>query len=359
MPRNVLPQQYGFKPGTSMVGSFGVTERRFRPVPYDGAVEPDNPSPADYSPRGATASGAQGYSWGTSRRRPPSVGGAFTPGPGAYDPTAGGMLLEVQQSWAGRPDASSFGSNQTRSFGSLASEDEPGPASYNATFSTHFVSGSGTGARSPYASAARSATGSRVPRSVDVAPSAVFASSSPAQMALPSSGAATPLRHDTPSPGAYTPLVGFARLALLEACAKHENYSTGRCFGTSAPRFQPLPLSKTTDPDNPGPGAHDTQRWAGAPPTARRPRVGLGRGGAAFDSSDAHRFGEGEAERTQRLAGGLDTATGRSVVHMLAHGSMGPVGSKISRQAAVAALQSKQGSGVRASYPPRTAVRGR
>ena len=47
MAKNLLPQSLGMKPGTSLIGQFGSTEMRFRPLPTN-----ENPGPGAYGAGG-------------------------------------------------------------------------------------------------------------------------------------------------------------------------------------------------------------------------------------------------------------------------------------------------------------------
>ena len=201
--RTPLPQHYGFKPGTYMIGQFGTTaEARATFLPDE------NPGPGAYD--AVTLSEVAHHcdsSWGTeplSYRVPVRD---RTPAPGAHGtevPSEGGMLTQLLRRWPGRAESSVFGTNAERCFDQPQSEG-PAGGEYDPVPATSFATnslGGGRGGASPFAAEARRAVGSRKRISSDLKQSAAFASRSSRQPAA--AGTASP------GPTAYSPNGHFA-----------------------------------------------------------------------------------------------------------------------------------------------------
>ena len=155
LQKNLLAQQLNFSPGTSLAGSFGTTDSRFKLEPSGG----DSPGPGSYQPlqRQVYTSAAR-WSWGTGAghdvRHAPD---GRTPGPGAYgtEQHPCGILTSLRRQWPGIASKSAFGSNAERPLAKSTVSDVPGPGMYNTEEAGYFVSGVGsTGARSPFLNAA-------------------------------------------------------------------------------------------------------------------------------------------------------------------------------------------------------------
>lgn len=125
-------QDYGFKPGTSLIGCFGTTERRFDGPSYQACGGHNGPGPA-YNVREVRASPPQ---YGAERRKGfGSEPRAFhkrvpiSPGPGAYELSPGGASL-MQRAWPNLPGAAAF-SNNDKLRASVPANTNPGPGAYD------------------------------------------------------------------------------------------------------------------------------------------------------------------------------------------------------------------------------------
>ena len=341
--RNLVPQQCGFSPGTSMIGNFGATDARFRRIPMSGEPEYSNPGPGAYNPlsrglqpRPDQASSARWSIKGEGHAL--SYAATPSPGPGAYGEEQhplGGILTGLQRSWPGITSMSGFGTNSALpTLQKVKGDGQPGPGHYDYEESTRFTSNA-IMSRSPFVGDARARTGSRLQRDMDGKLSAVFASTRPAHK-LPApgdeSGAATDPKQDGPGPGAHE-----QKAMTIEStmAGRHRAWSlradggAGSSFNTTAQRFGKRADDHMPDPLNPGPGSHTLKRWSGEPHTSfRRPRRPARSTGFL---SSAQRF-EG---------GGRQAIDPDELMYYLAHGGLGPVGSPAH---AIAALQKARSS---------------
>ena len=320
--RNLLPQHLGYEPGTSLIGSFLSTEKRFRHLPLDGKPEPFNPGPGAYPVRSPGPSGPT-YRCGREVRGARDAP-QRTPGVGAYETySESRMLDETQSRWPGEPSASAFSANAARKFELVGCADSPGPGRYRHVESSLFSSRSGVSATSPYTGEARWTVGSKLGRAVDTAPSSSFVSRVPAHGAwVHPSGAATAAYPTFPGPGEYAPP------------PPREPSSTDAAFVSSESRFQTVRGQVVPERHNPGPGAHTVKRWDGQLPPQRRPR-----------SLRPEQRDTGFLCRSVRMASAegaagsspTDTQVGEAVVAYLATGPLGPAGSGRYRVAAAGA----------------------
>ena len=332
--RNLLPQDLGFSPGTSLIGNFGSTAARFQRIPMDGAPESHIPGPGAYNPPpiGIHKEARREKSWGTDLgHKLELAAGGLTPGPGTYgdeQQPSGGMLTDLRRSWPGVASMSSFGTNAALpSLKAPPQSDEPGPGQYDVINTAHFLSRSHS-AFSPYLSAARSETGSRLRRDMDAKRSASFASTRPAHK-LPApgdeTGAAISSTFEGPAPNAYLPsdhtiahhmAKGRMHLSL------RPDYGVGSPFATSNPRFRPMGDQCVAELGLPGPGAHTLKRFDGEKPSNRRPRSDTPTTRAPF-LVNAARFGSGKA-----------ASDPDAILDCLAYGPMGAVGRPLHAQQA-------------------------
>ena len=276
LQKNLLAQQLNFSPGTSLAGSFGTTDSRFKLEPSGG----DSPGPGSYQPlqRQVYTSAAR-WSWGTGAGHDVQhAPGGRTPGPGAYGTQQHpcGILTSLRRQWPGIASKSAFGSNAERPLGKTTVSDVPGPGMYNTEEAGYFVSGVGsTGARSPFLAQARARTGSRLQRDMDLKLGAVFSSRLPAhKMADNGSGAATDAPRDYPGPGAHFPVtdtIAARHERQLRQLHLRSDGGVRTSFDTTASRFEQA-AGSAPEPHNPGPGAHFVSRWSGDQPTTRRPQ---------------------------------------------------------------------------------------
>lgn len=313
--RNILPQQLGYKPGTSLIGNFGTTQRRFGPLPFDSSPEPLNPGPAHYGESLPLEKQQRFRSSPKWRMGTAAAHGKvilpLTPGPGAHDLYAESQMLDdLHKRWPGNPSASAFSSNADRAGAGTGSDPtEPGPGQYDSAEASLFTSYSGAGARSPFLAPARRQLGSKLCRAIDASPGASFVSRSPAQRIFATAPSG-------PGPGAYTPIQGFDVPRERER-PQSEAAGLGnlRGFDVSQPRFGRLG-GEPSSAGNPGPGAHSIGR--GDISSTHKPRRPLPRG-VGF-SSGAQRSMLGR----QRPS---DQEVGFQVVDYLANGPLGPPGS--------------------------------
>ena len=368
-----------------MIGHFGTTDARFKRMAMDGTCEPNNPGPGAYAPRTYSSVGkisqlqptASKWTWGTGPGHNMNLGDAGrAPGPGAYGAEQhpmGGILTGLRRKWPGIATKSSFGTNAALPTLKVGADDNgnPGPGNYNAEEATLFTSTAPSGARSPYPAQARSVTGSRLQRDVDIKRGANFVSKSPAHE-LPFSG-----QKDGPGPSEYAPTVGtvghdfssrMSKLGLRSGATTDDSPAApppallsllppallapfppcspltpsllplpsvvsdggaSTSFDSTASRFSGSPGDVTGEV--PGPGAHTVQRWNAELPSYRRPRkppVSHTGGKCGFLAT---------SERFQMPAGAGSGAGGGpiSVVDFLAYGEAGPVGQPAHAQAAL------------------------
>ena len=283
-PKNLLPQSLNFKPGTSLIGNFGSTDDRFKPLPGD-QVACDYPGPAAYMPIATQVQtrGAQ-WTWGTGVGHALASGSQVGPGPGAYgaEQHPMGILTTLRRQWPGIASKSAFGSNEERPLAKAGtSGSTPGPGQYDVEEASYFTSGEGKGsaARSPFLAAARARTGSRLQRDADLKVGSVFASRLPAHQ-MPGSGppgAAVTSAVESeiaarPGPGSHSPqtnTIGERHARQRRQLLLRSDSGTGTSFDTTAERFR----DRDNEPEfaNPGPGSHDVARWSGEQPSQRRP----------------------------------------------------------------------------------------
>lgn len=333
--RNLLPQALGWAPGTSLIGNFGTTDQRFTRLPMDGTPEPHNPGPGAYAPKTYSSVGKVGnlqpsaarWSWGTGAGHVMNLASGPTPGPGAYgseQTLVPGILTGLRRQWPGIATKSSFGTNAELPTLKRGADDNgnPGPGRYDSEASTYFTSGAApvSGARSPYPAQARSVTGSRIQRDVDIKTGANFLSKSPAHV-LPFAG-----QKDGPAPGDHHPTVDtiahdynakMCRLRLRSDCGRETN------FDSTASRFP----SEEAKAKQPGPGAHTIERWSGELPNPRKPRHitpdQSSTGGKCGFLTSSERFTR------------APEAAAQSVVDFLAYGEYGPIGQPVHAQQAL------------------------
>ena len=336
MERNLLPQALGWAPGTSLIGNFGTTDARFKRLPMDGSPDPYLPGPGAYSPGTYASVGKQGtlqasaaqWSWGTGAGHNMNLAGGKTPGPGAYgteQTLVPGILTGLRRKWPGIATKSAFSTNAELPTLKQGADDNgnPAPGQYNADVSSLFTSGPAavSGARSPFPAQARSQTGSRLQRDVDIKTGANFLSKSPAHQ-LPFSGF-----KDGPAPGDHHPTVhtiGHDHTSMLAKLSLRSDGGRGTSFDSTAARFQPEGGSASL----PGPGAHTIHRWSGEVPNSRKPRMGEASvrshaGGNCGFLSAAERFHTAPAP------------SAHSVVDFLAYGDCGPIGRPVHAQSAL------------------------
>lgn len=353
--RNLVPQSLGFHPGTSLIGNFGSTERRFRESPNVLPV----PGPGAYQPRNAACSVAPTWSWGTSAGHVNAAaeGAAEAPGPGTYGEEqhpCGDLLTGLRRQWPGIAAKSSFGSNAPLpTVAKTTGSGVPGPGQYNPDESSYFLSGPGAGgARSPFIADARARTGSRL-RDNDIKMGAVFSSSVPAHLIPGVDGVSG---SDRPGPGAHSPFGGTidaASTSQRRAMALRADGGYSHSFGTTAARFRAEGGPSGTISPNLGPGTHTISRWSGEKPSMRRPRhgeaasttghVGDGAGPQGRAAGGAARSCGflSSTERFAPLASSASSATDAdAVVRFLAAESSGPIGQPLSQQAAMRAVRS-------------------
>jgi hypothetical protein len=336
--RNLLPQQLGFAPGTSLIGSFGTTAARFQRIPFDGSPEPSVPGPGAHAVPISSLSvtpvqpAAPKWSWGTGPGHALVYNNAGTPGPGAYgedDAPGGGMLTHLRRQWPGIATMSSFGSNATLpTLKPVVGNGLPGPGAYDAAHSAHFVSNAHA-AHSPYIGAARGATGSRLQRDLDSKQMAVFASGRPAHV-LPGPGDASGSSLSRPAmgpgPSEYNPKVGTIGAQLMSqqaALARRRDGGTAMSFASKATRFGSNHSGEAVvEASNPGPGAHTVPRWRAEKRSYRKPDVAFGRTGFL---SSSERFAQTR---------GRAQVDPEDLIQYLASGEGGAVGQPVNAQAA-------------------------
>jgi hypothetical protein len=331
MERNLLPQQLGFKPGTSLVGSFGTTAARFNRLPMDGSPEPRNPGPGTYNlrigPAQATPfqAAAPRWSWGTGAGHNLSLGShGATPGPGAYGEDQqldGGMLTHMRRQWPGITSLSSFGTNATLpTLQKHVDSGMPGPGAYDPQDAAHFRSNARM-ANSPFLAAARQRTGSHLTRDLDSKPTAVFASGRAAH-ALPApgdeSGASISKAADGPGPS-YLPMNGTISASLAQVqrnISQRWDGGSATNFDSTAKRFE---KSSAAADKRPGPGSYTISRWSGEPhPSFRQPRSNApGTSGKTGFLSSAQRFRGPSKEHS---------SSPELIMQYLAKGELGTVG---------------------------------
>ncbi|KOO35521.1 hypothetical protein Ctob_014808 [Chrysochromulina tobinii] len=348
--RNMLPQEFGFSPGTSLIGGFGTTAARLgRP---DYAPEPYTPGPGAYHTARSTIQTRTNRrvddlkmnrtGWGSDKGHVLQLAaGGLNPGPGTYGEEQhpmGDILTEMRRSWPGVNSMSGFGTNASLPTLSKASKsNEPGPGQYDVLNASHFVTRTRGGQLDPYQGAARAATGSRRTRDTDSKRYASFASTRPAHK-LPASGnseAAIDAPTDFPAPNAYLPtyymMATKQARTKLSVAMRHEGAS-GVCFDTSAKKFMPMADACVPDPANPGPGAHTIPRFNGERPSMRRPQPTTPATGFLVR---AQRFGGGGGS-------GAHAATDPdAVLAFLAYGPMGSAGRPVHAQQAGAIIASR------------------
>ena len=213
-----LAQDYGFKPGTYMIGQFGTTaEARATFVPNT------NPGPGTYDPTVTALGHPRGLSprvgslevvhhsdtsWGSDPIPSDRVaaGRDRTPAPGAHGtevPSDGSMLTQLLRRWPGRVESSAFGSNAVAAVKSSAVAPYRGPAvgeydpEHGTLFATNSLGGGGRGS-SPFVAEARRAVGSRKRIASDTKETSSFASTSSRQPAKV--GIVTPDPDPNPEP---------------------------------------------------------------------------------------------------------------------------------------------------------------
>ena len=340
-PKNLLPQSFGFKPGTSMIGSFGSTDTRFKgpkdALPGPGAYPSHVWNKAlNVNSRGPHRNSQQ-WTWGTGAGHNLILAGGESPGPGAYGSGQnldGDILTDLRRKWPGISTHSGFGSNAPTGRGSSLARfatEAPGPGQYNAEASTYFLSNAPMGTQTPFVAQARTTTGARLQRDVDIKVSSAFASKRPAHiLSFDSSGAATSMPRDGPSPldtHSSTNTIGSEHHARMARLSLRSDAGTRTSFDSTAQRF---PESNATSAVSLGPGAHTVSRWTGETPNARRIRHAPPGSSAAKTGFlvSAERFAP-PGDRGQRGAG--DT-----VMQYLASSSAGPVGQPVHAQSALA-----------------------
>ena len=286
--KNLLAQTLNFTPGTSLVGNFGSTDERFRPNPVACC---DWPAPDAYEAASALDAISRSpplFSMGPYQRRIKHGGGTShqlanrpelhqaTPGPGAYglEQTLNSNLTELRRRWPGIASKSAFGSNGKRE-PFPTGDVPPGPGAYHAVEASYFVSGAGrpnVGARCPFLAQARTVTGSRLQRDIDLKVGAVFASRTergPKPPVDSQAAAASDIPRDSPGPGAHSPLedtIGQRHERATRRLELRSDRGERHHFGSTATRFSEAGMSA------PAPGAHDVRRWDGSLHTCRRAR---------------------------------------------------------------------------------------
>jgi hypothetical protein len=349
MPVTLLPQHLGYKPGTSLVGSFSVLAPRFPVKAQDRLL----PGPADYSPQdlgaGPSAHSPRGPrpAFLTSEPRQKITLPSTTPGPGAVDEVVpgGDIATRMQRRWAGVPQRN-FGVAKRSMHQSLG--DGPGPGTYDRETSERFMSRCGA-ARSPYLADARAAAGSTISRSCDSNASAVFVPASHGATRYASRAgfadrAGRPTAVSPPSAPGPSPGPGHYEQATVVTRAREQHEradalrSHGSAFASSERRFQLRPSPGGTlnahAGEGPSPAAYRPPRYSGLKPSQRRPRSETG---AGFISS---------APRTMS-AGGVNIhraplarpPSPRQLAAFLASSDTVPVGTQRHRQAVVSLLQ--------------------
>ena len=280
MQRNLLPQQLGFSPGTSLIGNFGSTDTRFKRLPMSGTPEPFIPGPGAHSPQLSTfrptqtyASSAQWSIKGTGHTLS-LASEADAPGPGAYGDELhplGGMLTGLRRQWPGVTSCSSFGTNASLpTLKAHAGDGLPGPGAYNIEECAHFLSRASPQAASPFVGRARQRTGSRLPRDMDAKRMASFASVRAAhQLPAPGdeSGAATHAVLDGPSPAEYHPTVGTISAQL----ARHQRSLNLRLDCGQRTSFHST--AQRSDPAAAVLARHPVAALASPQPSLSRPRA--------------------------------------------------------------------------------------
>ena len=329
--RNLLPQTLGWAPGTSLIGSFGSTDTRFKRIPMDNSPEPFNPGPGAYASRISSlaehASQASAAKWsihGGNGHNPP-VTQTRTPGPGAYGAEQhplGGIMTGLRRKWPGIVTKSSFGSNaELPTLRKMEDDGKPGPGKYNMEESSYFTSAAPGGSRSPFPSQARAITGSRLQRDVDVKTGANFISKSAAHQ-LPFNG-----QKDGPGPSQYAPnfdSIDERAGSTMRGMALRSDGGACSSFHHTQARFSES--AEVSQQNLPGPGAHTVARWTGEQPSSRRPRS-LPRsqqGGNCGFLTSAERFSGPRGHESSKDA----------VLNYLAYGDAGPIGLPTHAQAA-------------------------
>lgn len=315
MIRNLLPQQLGYSPGTSLIGNFGSTQPRFQSM--QASTDHESPGPGHYNLSRSMKQPSPPRWDGLAGRQDDLFLGPDTPGPGAHALYAeSGLLNDARRRWPGRPSASGFSANAVRPCLSLTkSKDVVGPGSYEVAASSLFTSQS-RHSLSPRTAEARMQTGNRIARSMDNSLNAVFATKSAAHIICAHPIAAkTGIEADPkqPGPGQYDPYPPQRR-----APAYGRQLGSGCGFETSVTRFsraigEPEPL-----PHDPGPGAYHTRRWDGRISSKRRPVAAL---------RDEVAFGTRYSPPTCSKV--TDSEIGQAVVDYLARGAYGPPGCAI------------------------------
>jgi len=350
--RNLLPQDLGFSPGTSLIGNFGATEKRFTKIPLDQAPEPLNPGPGAYDPPLSTlhldgnrwdAERRDRKGWGTALGHVLDLAAGDTPGPGTYgeeEHPLGGIMTGLRRSWPGVNAMSGFGTNASLpTLQRPPMSKEPGPGQYNVDDASRFKSNTKSGFQSPFIGASRARTGSKLQRDTDSKLHASFASTRPAhKLPMPGdeSGAAIDAPNQTrPGPDAYLPcdhtIAAQTTRTQRQVLRRHDGGVYGASFDRDA-RFGKLADRGEPDSDNPGPGTHTLARFDGHRPSNRRPRSDEAQ--AAFLTSE-QRFHETRA--------GTDPD---SLIAFLAAGPMGAVGRPVHAQHA-ASIVAKRAAAVK------------
>ena len=198
--RTPLPQNYGFKPGTYMIGQFGTTaEARatFNPNDNPGPGTYDPTVMADGRPRGLSPRVGSlevvhhsDTSWGSDPIPSDRVAAVRdrTPAPGAHGaevPSDGSMLTKLLRRWPNRVESSVFGRNAVAAVKSsaVAPYRGPGVGEYDPEHGTFFATnslggGHGGSPSCPFVPEARRAVGSRKRIASDTKETSAFASTS-------------------------------------------------------------------------------------------------------------------------------------------------------------------------------------
>lgn len=324
-----------------MIGSFGSTDTRFKArandaLPGPGAYNSDKYNKA-LNTKSQLNSNSTEWSWGTGPgHKLLLAGGADNPGPGAYGTTQnldGDILTDLRRKWPGITTVSGFGSNaSTGRGGRLAKSDAPGPGQYSAEESTYFLSNAPMGTQTPFVAQARTKTGSRLQRDVDIKVGAVFASKRPAHiLSFDESGSATITPKEGPSPldtAVQSHTLHAHHQARMARLSLRSDAGTRMSFDSTDSRFK----EKGGGSESAGPGAPisaDRFGYDGKTLSYRRIRH------APPGSSAAKAGFNVSAERFKPLT----NKAPEDVLKYLASSSAGPIGQPVHTQNVLAQVR--------------------
>ena len=239
------------------------------------------------------------------------------------DVGAGHPLHGLRRQWPGIATKSSFWHERRVAYAEARRrrqwQPRPWPVRQRSVHLLHVRCGAGLGRPLAYPAQARSVTGSRIQRDVDIKTGANFLSKSPAHV-LPFAG-----QKDGPAPGDHHPTVDtiahdynakMCRLRLRSDCGRETN------FDSTASRFP----SEEAKAKQPGPGAHTIERWSGELPNPRKPRH--------ITPDQSSTGGKcGFLTSSERFTRAPEAA--QSVVDFLAYGEYGPIGQPVHAQQAL------------------------